>query len=864
MTATALSSLPKVTMMTTTVAGLRRSRSRFLLSALAVLLSVSFFAAVLLLSNGLRGTAGRDIAQANAGIDVVLRGRELGAARNAGPVQIALRGTVPLGAVTTARSVAGVRAAHGVVSVGATVATTNGKILDTGTLGVRAENWLPDDELRSHRIIAGRPPAAANEVVVERSIADHGDLNLGDRLTISTDSSTIKATITGIADYASVAGSPLHGTVFVNDKLAMKLLGANGYERVAISATSPETSEGLAAKVGAALATQKLTGVEAIDGRTFTVAEQDEATSRTSFQSTFLTFFALVALLAGTTIIYNTFVIAVQQRTREIAMLRAIGASRRQVLRSVLVEAAIVGVVASVAGAIGGVLLFKAMGAIFEAIGLTFLSTSGTIDVGSVALSVIVGIVVTVVSAAIPARRAASISPMAALREQSVDTSAQARTRSFFAYALFAMTAVLGVVSWAQGSGAIAGIAVLFGFLGTIVGGPILIRATTLSFGRLLARFGGTTGSMATTNLQRNPKRSASTSFSLSLGMALIVMFSAIASSLSGGIANDVDKGLRADHVVVPAASTGPAVPRAVPRSVVESVSAVPGVKRAATLSTTFAAVNGTSATVAVVDPKEFDATYDLAPTGQPLSALSATSVAVDSSTDYRLGDELTLVFSSGKTARFTVTTMLNRLLPGSPDSPLVLISGDAAAAAGATTTVSAAFVITDGKSTTLASADTVVKANGALRFLSSSEYVDSLGSATDTFRNFVYSLLAVALLISIVGIANTTILSINERRREIGVLRAIGTTARQVRRIIRLEALLLAVHASVLGIALGIGAAAAAFTLVASDQGFALTIPWRSIIVIGIGGAIAGIVASLWPAWKGSRAEVLASIASD
>lgn len=853
-TPTSATKIPSVSMLTVTVQGLRRSRSRFVLTAIAVVMSVAFFTSVLQLTSGLQGTATQDIASATKDIDAVVRGAKIGKPRNAGPASIDVRAELTAADASMVADTNGVSSSAAIVSVTANVIGSKDEIIESGGFGTRAESWVNDSALNTHHLVDGKKPVGIDQVVIDRNIAEKGDFAVGDTIKVVTEASTIQATISGIADFGSAKGSPLNGHVFFTEDQAPSVLDSNSYDRIVVRTDTPDS---VVANLQGELKNSKNT--EVVSGSAYTLDQQDQATARTSFQSTFLTFFALVALLAGTTIIYNTFVISVQQRIKEIAMLRAIGTSRRQILRSVLGEAALVGVIASAIGVGVGLLLFRGMVAVFEAIGLSFLSTDASISPSSLVGPFVIGVIVTVVSAVLPARRASSVAPIEALRDQAVDNSAIARARSIATYAVLGLCAVSGVAALVTGSGSLGALATGLGFVGTIVGGPLLVRASTATIGKLLSSFGGQTGKLAQTNLSRNPKRNASTSFSLSLGMALIVLFTTVASSLTGGIASDVNAGLRASHVVT-TAGTGPGAQGAVPRSTIEELKSTKGVTATATLSSATVIVDGEGTAVATSELTELSRLYDLKLTGKALAELGPTEIAVHDSSKLALGDTVLIKAATGVENTFSVATLFERSLPGTPDSPKYLLSdlqveGESA---------NAVFLKTDSSPGTLAAVDAVIQKAGALRVLTKSGYVDSLASSADTFRNFVYALLAVALLISLVGIANTTMLSINERRREIGVLRAIGTTSRQVRRVVRLEALLLSIHGSAIGLLLGLAGAASVFALLASDQGLSMTVPWKSLGVIAVLGCLAGVIASAWPAWKASRMDPLQAIASE
>ncbi len=848
--------VPNVTMRTVTVKGLLRNRGRFALTAVAVAMSVAFFASVLLLTTSLRGTAERDIAAANAGIESVIRGREFDGELDGGPGTQTPRYELRTDTLDQAAAAAPDATLVGISSTPATLTTSDGDIIVASGLRTRVETWVTDPALNTHHLVDGRPPQDPTEVVIERRLASAEGLAIGDSLGVATDRAAITATVTGIADFAAVAGSPTSALVFVSHDT--NLLDPALLNRIVVAFDDSAAST---ADIETALADDAQTIVTG--GADYVTELQRDAIQQTSFISTFLTFFAVIALIAGTTIIYNTFVISVAQRTKEIAMLRSIGARRSQILRSVLGEAALIGVIASTLGVAAGLVLYRGMVALFRAIGLSFLSTSPTYSLTSLMIPFAIGVAVTILSALMPARRAASVAPMEALRDQAVDSSRESRTRSIASYLLLAVTVTVAVAAFATGSGTYGLTATGAGLLALIVAGPLLVTFTSKTLGWLAARIGGEPGRIAKVNLSRNPRRSASTSFSLSLGLGLMVMFTAIAASFSGGVADDIEAGLNADTVLTPVATGGPGgTTLALPDDLVTAVADTQGVVASTSLDLATGSVDDKPNLIGLVDPASFAELYDADTTAGSIAELSDGDIAVSEAAELSIGDTVTVAFTDGDTATLTVSAVFTRAIPTPDESPQYII--DRATAPDLDTTTVTVLATTDQTTSTNDTLEAAARQAGAVQVLTKTEYVDSVSSGSNDFRNFVYALLGVALLISLVGIANTSMMSINERRREIGVMRAIGTTAQQVRSIIRVESVLLAVHGCLLGIGLGLGAAASLIALLGGNEGLNLLIPWQSMAILAVSGVIAGAAASAWPAWKGSRADMLDAIASE
>jgi putative ABC transport system permease protein len=852
---------PLVTMRSVTLKGLARNKSRFLLTGLAVMLSVAFVTSVVLLTISLRGTATQDIETTHRNIDVVVRGVELGKAENRGPIAFSMRAAVPTSAVDAIASTPGVNQAVGVYSVDATLLTNSGELIDIGTFGTKAQNWI-DGPLGTHQLVEGVAPTTDQQIVVEQRAAEEGSLKLGDSVRVVLNGTSRTMIVSGVVKFGQAGASPIHGTAFVANEFAAELLNAPGYDVVRIDGDGDQGA--LAAQISQTLGTAGANRTEAVTGASFIKSTQDTVNTRTGFQSTFLTFFALVSLLAGSTIIFNTFVIAVQQRTRELGMLRAIGVSKRQVLKSVLTEAVVIGAVASFFGVIVGMLLNRLMIRLFEAIGLSFVTSDAAVPPPALVGPFMIGIIVTTLSAALPARRAARVLPLEALRDAAVDTSASSKARKIISYVLLVVSVMLSAGAIATGQGAVGVQAAMLCVITAIVAGPMLVRASSQVTGAVISRLAGQPGKIAQRNLLRNPRRAASTSFSLLLGVALVVLFSTVAASLAGSSADNIRDGLRANRVIAPV-NSGPQLPLPVSDTILDNAKSIDGVTTVSPIRTFDGAVDGTISLLGTLDPASIDKVYDLDIEGDPIAELGDGEVAVASSTDKKIGEKVTLSFANQSDQTFTIVSVFDRMLPGAPQAPQYMVSESVALKGlGKLPLATYAYLITDESTTSQASLQSITDEAGYLTLQDRDGYIESAAGAADDFRNFVYSLLSIAVLISLVGISNTTILAINERRREIGVMRAIGTTAKQVRRIIRLEALMMSIHGTVLGVLIGMVGAVALFGLLAADDGFTLRFPWMTILIVGIGGACAGVLASAWPAWKASKDEVLHAIASE
>lgn len=846
-----------------TLKGLWANRSRFGLSALAVVISVAFLTAILLLTQAISGTASEDIAAANAGIDGVVEGVQIGTGEGPPGAEASIQASVPAATLASVQSVDAVADAVGVQSGYAQVVDGDGELVTNAALVYESRNWVENSDLNPYTLAAGSAPVADGQVVLEVGIAEAADVAVGDPVTVATASGSIEATVTGLATYGGADGAPATSAVLFDDAQASALAVDPGFDRVLVQFVEGADEVSALQAIEAAAGS---TDVVVLAGSDFVAETQAAIEARTSFQSIFLLAFALIALIAGVTIIYNTFVIAVAQRTRELALLRSIGASRRQVLGSVMSEAAVIGVVASAAGAALGVLGAFGLSAFFETIGLSFLEGGVSVSTTPLLTGALVGLVVTLLSAWFPARSAAGIPPIAALRDASVDVSATSNVRN--AAAAMLLVGGIGACVWGAAAAswepAVAGI--VSTFVGVVVGGPLIAGLVASVIGRPIQRVVGVVGGLARTNAVRNPRRSASTALALTLGVGLVTFFTIIAGSMSGTAASDAEAALRADAVVRSSApAQGPNQPSSIPSDLAGDVAAIDGVDAVSAVANTMVVIDGEGTLLAGIDVDSIDTTYDLAVSAGSLDDLAVGTIAVaaGAADGLDIGDAVTVQIPQQGSVTYTVAALYENNLPGTEPAEY-LVAGDVLEAAAPGMADSVVFLTFDGSSdSAMAALEASVDATPGATLQTVDEYIDSLGGAIDTFRNFVYAMLGVAVLIALVGIANTTVMAVNERTRELGMLRAVGMTARQVRRMVRTESLMLSIQGAGVGLLLGIGGAAAAFAALSAEEGIALVVPYGQLAWIAGLAAASGVLAAAWPAWRASRLDPLEAMAA-
>ncbi len=513
-------------MLTTTLRSITSRKARLAMTGLAVVLGVAFMAGTLILTDTVRRTFDELFADVYAGTDAVVRSSEV-ISSPFGPDQ---RGPVPASVLEVVEATDGVAAAEPAVTFIAQIVTPDGDVLG-GTNGPPSfgVNWSNVPGLAVFSIAEGSAPTGPSDVVVDRASADAGGLRLGDELTLLTSQPPRAFTLVGIATFGEL-DSPAGATVsLVTLEAASELFGVpDAYTEIGVVATDGTSPDELVAALDARLPE----GTEAVTGAERTEEDQQSIASALGFFNTFLLVFAVIALVVGSFIIYNTFSIVLAQRTRELALLRAIGASRRQVLGSVMGEALVIGIVASLVGLALGALTALGLRALLDAVGFGIPATSLVVTPTTVAVAVGVGTVITLLAAVFPALRASRIPPIAALR--SVATEPKPPVVRVIVGVLICGLGVLLLVGGLLGGGdtALPGIAggALFVFVGIAVVAPVLVRPVVRTIGWPLPRLFPVSGNLARRNAMRNPRRTASTAAALMIGVGLVGFIAVFAS----------------------------------------------------------------------------------------------------------------------------------------------------------------------------------------------------------------------------------------------------------------------------------------------------------------------------------------------
>jgi putative ABC transport system permease protein len=840
----------------TTLKSLGAHKRRLLGTCAAVLLGVAFLSGTLVLGDTMTKGFGNMFAEANAGTDALIRSRS-----EVGDADFSERGLIDGALADEIAAVDGVAAVAPRIEGSGRIVGADGDPLGGNGPPTRAGNWITDDALNPYDLADGRAPEASGEVVIDKASAENGDLAVGDETTVRTPD-PIPVTIVGVAGFGEAdSQGPVTYAAFSTEQAAELFMPDLGdVSSIAVSAAPGVSQAELVRSIDAVLPA----GVESLTGAELTAEmEEDIKADFLGFFETFLLVFAGIALVVATFSIYNTFSILVAQRTRESALLRALGASRSQVLRSVAVEALIVGLVASAGGIVFGLGLASGLLALMSALGMTMPASSLVLAASTIVTAVAVGVIVTLVASLAPAVRAARTAPLAAIRDAAVDTSASSRLRAVAGLLVTgAGVAVVAIGAMDKAVGQ-AGLGALVTLVGVVMLGPVVARPAAGLLGAPQAARRGMSGTLARRNSMRNPRRTASTALALLVGVSVVSLITVVGASVKKSIADTVDEQFAGDLVIMSdgfglgglSTDLGPAV------------GDLPEVATASPMGNAPVRLDGSDTVASTYDPATLTQVLDLGERQGSTADLGADQLAVSEAyaEDHGLGlgDPVEVAYPDGAVEQPTVGAIYAEedlmgevLLPEAAFRPHTAQPADLAVLVTLADGVSEA----DGERAVQQVADRF----GAPDVQTSDEYTESVAGEVDMMLNVVYVLLALAIVIALMGIANTLSLSIHERTRELGLLRAVGQSRRQLRSMVRGEALSVALFGTAGGVGLGLFLGWAMVQALA-DEGFTtFAVPVTSLAVVLAVGAAAGVLAAVRPARRAARMDVLGAIATD
>lgn len=845
------------------LSSLRAHKRRFAGTFTAVLLGVAFLTGTLVMGDTLRGSFDTMFGDAAGGTDAVVRGTNVvtvpgDSQGSRQPVDTAL--------VTRVERRPGVAAVAPRIEGAGQLVGKDGKPIGGQGPPTLAGDWIEDPELNPYQLAEGRVPAGSGEVVINRGAAVTGGLKIGDRTVLRTPDPVV-VTVVGLATFGGEDGMAQVTYTGMTRADAEKYLSPEPGEAASIQVrASPGVSQ---RELVDALTPVLPRGVEAITGQASAEENQDMISGQfLSLFTTLLLVFSGIVLLVATFSIHNTFAIVVAQRVRENALLRALGASRRQVVGSTLAEATVVALAASGAGLFGGIGIAAGLQALFPAVGFPFPEGPLVISALSLLLPLAVGVVVCLGSALLPAVRAGRTAPLAALRETAVDHSGGSRTRALAGtgLALAGLGAILAGV-FATPSLVLAGAGAVLALVAFVVLGPVASSYAVRILGGPLDRLRGVSGGLARRNALRSPRRTAATATALMIGVAVVSLFTVFGASLKATMDRTVNRSFAGDLAVsTPAFGGGGSgvSPRLAP-----ALAKLPEVDTSVGLGRGVAQVNGAGRALTVTDPVALAKGFDLGSVHGSLTGLGTNGIAVsDTEADKRglkLGGTAVLAFTDGEKQGFTVRAVYGRSeLAG--DYVITRSAWAPHRAQDADSLVSITFKDGVPSAAGTAAVEKAAKAYGNPEVQTRDEYARTAAGAIDMMLTLVYALLALAVVIALLGIANTLTLSIHERTRELGLLRAVGQTRAQLRAMVRWESVLVAAFGTVGGLALGglLGWVMVKASEGAGDTPFAFAVPPTRLALIAAVGLVAGAIAGWRPARGAARLDILRAIATE
>jgi putative ABC transport system permease protein len=824
-------------------------RVRLLLTVISVLLGTAFVAGSFVFTDTLQGSFDKIFSTADKGLDARVQPKhdyDPGVATNV---------------VSQIRAVPGVRTVELHTDAPVVLVNSHGKKVKSGGAPSQGDMWnSPANAVGPvPSFVSGRAPTHPGEVVINSGAAKKGKLSTGDHAKVVLPNAAVtNVTVVGVYRTEAETGGYI-GVLFSPQQALQLFTDGRHVDSLDIAADKGVSEKTVAARIERTLPST----LEVRTGKQAQADDQDGIQTALSFINYILLGFGLIALIVGTFIIYNTFSMIVAQRLRELALLRAIGAGRKQVRRSVLVEAGIIGLIGSALGLLGGVGLAYGLHALLDAFDLGLPSGGLVVGTRTVIAALVVGTGVTLLSANAPARRAGKVPPVAAMREEFASTSAGSLRKRTVAGAALAAVGVVATVGGAlTKSGGSAASLIGLGLVGVAAGtmmlSPVLAAAIITPLGKVLGRPFGPIGQLARTNAVRNPRRTAATAFALTLGLLLVSGIAVVGASVKASLNKTFDTGVSADYILTTSSELS------VPTQASAAAAQVKGVGSATQLHDLQTLIDGKKSVGTGVDgPLRPVLTIDVQHgAGQPTGHNVLISKAYAKKHHWAIGSTHTFSIPGRATVRETVSGIY-------ADDQLLgpwLVSGDVYRALTPRPEWSDEVTLIKGApgtdlKTLGADLDRATNNYYVVNVQTRSEFKGSLASQVNGLLGLLYGLLGLAIVIAILGIINTLALSVIERRREIGMLRAVGMQRKQVRRTIYVESLLIAVFGAFLGLSLGL-IYGPLFARTLRGQGLStVSVPWGQALSFLLLAAVVGVLAALWPAARAARTKPLEAI---
>jgi putative ABC transport system permease protein len=840
-----------------TIRGLVARKLRLALTALAIVLGVTFVTGTLVLGDTLNRTFDNLVGTAYQHVNFEIRGKAaFGNAAAAAINSRAYRKPVPESVATAVRRLPGVAYVYGALSGYAQFVARDETAIGNGGGTTVGFSFDPNPQLSPYRLVAGRAPTTSDDVVMDKATATKYHFRVGDRVRVLLPGSARTFTITGIVTFGS-AGN-LVGTTLAgfDESTAQDLFISRAYyDSISVLAAPGADNVRLQLAIAGILPP----GVEAVSGQAVANELYQAINNALSFLSTALLIFAFIALFVGAFTIFNTFSITVGQRTRELALLRVVGASRRQVFGSVLGEAALTGLVASVIGLGLGVVAALGLKALLKAFGITLPSAPLVFQARTPVVAIAVGVGVTVLSAILPARRAVRIPPVAALVEHREDGAPALRRWRVLAGSAVAIVGVGAVSAGLTGATIVlAGAGALAVFIAAGMLLPLIARPIASALGRSLAVLLGTPGRLGRENSMRNPRRTAQTAAALMIGLALVSTVAVLGASLSTSATNQFQSAVSADYIITSSGGFSKSVP--------PLVSHLPGVTTTTTVYRGSFEYHGSLSSLSAVSPANLPQTVNLHITsGSGAPALAAGRLLIDTTT----ADTNHLHVGSLVPVKFAQTGVTTMRIGGIfKANPLVgnFITGGGFFLSHFNNPLPGGVLIKTAPGTRdfENALNRALAAYPNLTIQSRAEFERSQKASINQLLGLVYVLLALAVVVALIGIVNTLMLSVFERTHEIGLLRAVGMKRPQVKAMIRSESVIISVFGAAVGVVIGTGLGIAFASSLRQKGVTVIAVPVTILVGFLILSVVLGLLAATWPARRAADLDVLAAIASE
>ncbi|MFJ8947367.1 ABC transporter permease [Streptomyces sp. NPDC102395] len=859
-----------MTVLKTSMRNFFAHKGRMALSAVAVLLSVAFVCGTLVFTDTMNTTFDKLFAATSSDVTVSAQNAsdtgETTSANGRPPV-------MPDSVLTKVRAAAGVKSAEGsVFSTSVTVVDADKDDLSPSSGAPTIVGSWSANEARTMKITEGAAPQGPGQIMVDADTADQHGLKLGDELGVITAVGTHTSKISGIAAFEVT--NPGAAVFYYDTRTAQQtLVGKPGvFTNVSVTAAAGVSDDQLKKNVAAAIGGQYKvqTAKETAD------ANRKDVGEFLNVMKYAMLGFAGIAFLVGIFLIINTFSMLVAQRTREIGLMRAIGSSRKQVNRSVLAEALLLGVVGSILGVGAGVGIAVGLMKLMGMTGMNLSTDDLTVAWTTPVVGIALGVIVTVLAAYLPARRAGKVSPMAALRD--VGAPADAKSGRIRAVVGAVLTAGGGLCLYLATAAAKAsegslwlGLGVVLTLIGFVVIGPLLAGGVVRVLGAMLLRVFGPVGRMAERNALRNPRRTGATGAALMIGLALVACLSVVGSSMVASATDQLDKTVGTDFIIQNDRG------QLITPQAVQAVKAVPGLERVTEYKILDVDLKtpdgGTSKkeTLNAADPsyaKDLNVETvagDLADAYRPDSMSVFEGFAEDHG--LKLGSKVDVAFKDGGRAALTVRAITSDEMvvdKGAMYVSIATVAKHVPADRMPLDTLVFATAKEGQQDAAYKALKSSMHAYPQYKVRDQTDYKQALKDQIGQLLNLIYGLLALAIIVAVLGVVNTLALSVVERTREIGLMRAIGLSRRQLRRMIRLESVVIALFGALLGLGLGMGWGATAQQLLALEGLKVLDIPWPTIIGVFLASAFVGLFAALIPAFRAGRMNILNAIATD